>query len=247
MVRWLEKEGYDVKYATSIDLDSSPGLLTGTKAYLSVGHDEYWTDGMRQSVVAARDGGVNLAFFSANNIYDSSFDNYRETVYWATLGKPAEQIVGMGALGPVVSNNYYPPPKMTVTANGSWVFAGTSLPSSASPVLTGLVGYEADGLDPSSIYNPSTVQILASTDLQTNAGFSNMTVYTASSGAEVFAAGTFQWSWGLDDYNVVGSPPRRTSALSSDVQQSTRNVLAAMRASSSARQIMSVIAPLLLQ
>jgi hypothetical protein len=32
--------------------------------------------------------------------------------------------------------------------------------------------------------------------------YSDMTVYTADSGATVFATGTIQWSWGLDNFNV---------------------------------------------
>ena len=49
------------------------------------------------------------------------------------------------------------------------------------------------------------------------------TVYTAASGATVFAAGSFQWSWGLDDYNV---PIVRPSVINPAVQQITRNILA---------------------
>src|SRR5262249_53955657 len=39
MVRFLEREGYDVTYATDIDLHSKPTLLTNRRAFLSVGHD----------------------------------------------------------------------------------------------------------------------------------------------------------------------------------------------------------------
>ena len=50
-----------------------------------------------------------------------------------------------------------------------------------------------------------------------------MTVYTAPSGATVFATGSIQWSWGLDDYNA---PALRLSRLSPAAQQMTRNALA---------------------
>jgi len=36
---------------------------------LSVGHDEYWTPGMRRSFEWARDEGIHLAFFSGNEIF----------------------------------------------------------------------------------------------------------------------------------------------------------------------------------
>ncbi len=37
--------------------------------FLSVGHDEYWSGGQRTNVEAARDAGVNLAFFSGNEVF----------------------------------------------------------------------------------------------------------------------------------------------------------------------------------
>jgi hypothetical protein len=55
--------------------------------------------------------------------------------------------------------------------------------------------------------------------------YSDMTIYTTDSGAIVFATGSMQWSWGLDDYNA---PQLRPSLLSADAQAITRNVLARM-------------------
>ena len=69
MIRWLESNGYDVSYLAGADVDRSPTLLTRHKAWLSVGHDEYWSAGQRASVTAARDAGVHLAFFSGNEIF----------------------------------------------------------------------------------------------------------------------------------------------------------------------------------
>ena len=69
MLQWLEKEGYDVSYATSIDVDASPNLLSNHKAFLSVGHDEYWSWKMRDNVENARDAGINIGFFSGNTSY----------------------------------------------------------------------------------------------------------------------------------------------------------------------------------
>ena len=69
MLQWLEREGYDVSYATNVDVDDDPNLLLSHKAFLSVGHDEYWSWQMRDNVERARDAGVNLAFFSGNTSY----------------------------------------------------------------------------------------------------------------------------------------------------------------------------------
>ena len=69
MVQWLEQGGYDVSYATNIDVDNNPTLLWNHMAFLSVGHDEDLSWKMRDNVEAARDRGVNLGFFSGNTSY----------------------------------------------------------------------------------------------------------------------------------------------------------------------------------
>ena len=48
---------------------SSGAELLEHHAFLSVGHDEYWSAGQRANVEAARGAGVNLAFFSGNEIF----------------------------------------------------------------------------------------------------------------------------------------------------------------------------------
>ena len=37
MCRWLEREGYDVSYATNVDLDENKDLLLKHRAFLAVG------------------------------------------------------------------------------------------------------------------------------------------------------------------------------------------------------------------
>ena len=69
LVRWLERNGYDVSYTTGVDSERRGAELLEHKLYLSVGHDEYWSAGQRTNVEAARAAGVHLAFFSGNEIY----------------------------------------------------------------------------------------------------------------------------------------------------------------------------------
>ena len=69
MVRWLEANGYDISYFTGVDSDRRGALILNHKAFLSVGHDEYWSAVQRNNVAAARDAGVHLAFFSGNEIF----------------------------------------------------------------------------------------------------------------------------------------------------------------------------------
>ena len=57
MVRWLERNGYDVSYFTGVDTDRRGGELAEHRAFLSVGHDEYWSGQQRANVEAARGAG----------------------------------------------------------------------------------------------------------------------------------------------------------------------------------------------
>src|SRR5262249_42973450 len=68
-VRWIEKQGYDVAYATNLDVHENPSLLARRRALLLVGHDEYWSRAMRDNVERARDRGVNLGIFASNVCY----------------------------------------------------------------------------------------------------------------------------------------------------------------------------------
>jgi len=67
--RWAESQGYNLGYAVSYDLDQQPDLLDGYPAYISVGHDEYWSAGMRDTVENYIDTGGNAAFFSGNTSF----------------------------------------------------------------------------------------------------------------------------------------------------------------------------------
>jgi hypothetical protein len=69
MIRFLERNGYDVSYISGIDTHRDGALLRRHKVFLSVGHDEYWSGQQRANVEAARDAGVHLAFFSGNEVY----------------------------------------------------------------------------------------------------------------------------------------------------------------------------------
>lgn len=74
MVRWLEAQGYDVSYVTDWDthyagLQGESNHLLEHRTMLCIGHDEYWTQEMRDAITQARDGGVNLGFFGANIAY----------------------------------------------------------------------------------------------------------------------------------------------------------------------------------
>jgi hypothetical protein len=65
---WIEQQGYDVSYISNIDTHNYGERLKLSKGFISVGHDEYWTQQMYDNAIAARDTGVNLAFLSGNSV-----------------------------------------------------------------------------------------------------------------------------------------------------------------------------------
>ena len=66
MVRFLEREGYDVTYLSNLDVHQNPHALERAPAFLSVGHDEYWSPEMRDQIEGARNRGVHLGVFSSD-------------------------------------------------------------------------------------------------------------------------------------------------------------------------------------
>lgn len=55
-IRFLEKNGYSVTYISGVDTDRyGDNILKKHKAFLSVGHDEYWSKQQRKNVEDARD------------------------------------------------------------------------------------------------------------------------------------------------------------------------------------------------
>src|SRR5438046_2408543 len=170
-VRWMEKSGYDVTYSTDVDTHTDGGRLLNYRGFLSVGHDEYWSKPMYDAVVAARDAGVNLAFFGANAIYwqvrlepsssgvpnrvlvgyknatiDPVTDPSLKTVNWrdSVLNRPEQTLIGVQFTDQVVFQNGSAYVPYVVTNSGSWVYAGTGFRDGDS--VPGIVGYEVDRL-----------------------------------------------------------------------------------------------------
>lgn len=65
-LQWSEGEGFDVGVCTNADLEQHPEVLDGARLFLSVGHDEYWSRGMRDTVEGFVAAGGNAGFFSGN-------------------------------------------------------------------------------------------------------------------------------------------------------------------------------------
>lgn len=242
-LRWLERNGYDVKYLNNFDVDRDRELLLKGKVFLSVGHDEYWSWNMRWNLTWARDQGIHLAFFSSNTAYwqvrvgpDSAgkprwMTSYKEqadndpvkephlkTNQWRLIGYPEDALLG------VRFNDGYPKGDIVVRDASHWMFRGTGLHNGDR--LRGLLGFESDAVYFS---GPRNLERLASSPLEGVAGkYSDMTLYRAPKGALVFAVGSMQWSWGLDDFRFRGNPRHIESLEDPRVAKITENLFAEM-------------------
>jgi hypothetical protein len=250
-VRFLEREGYDVRYVT--DVDTHARAVPDARVWLSVGHDEYWSWQMRTAVEAARDRGVHLAFLGADAGYwqirfepgadgtpNRTIVGYKEAAAdrdpLALDGDPRNDryVTGRFRDRPtsrpeerLVGVMYAADPvdaDIIVDEASHWAFAGTGL--RRGDALRGLLGYEVDA-----IYGdgPRGIERLAHSPFVDHGKtrYADMTMYRAASGAWVFATGSMQWNWGLDAYNGPAWHPNRVDARA---QRITHNVLDRMLA-----------------
>lgn len=198
MIRWLERNGYNVGYASTEDVQSDPALLQHSKGILIVGHNEYWSKEMTTNLKAAIDGGVNLAVFGADTMswqirYEPSTSQhdttpsriivcYKDQSLDPLYGKDNSRVT-VSPNNPVLNR-----PVQTllgetsagridfistqyawvVSDASSWAFNGTGLINGDQ--LPGLVGFEYDQVSPNYPVPPG-LDILASSpvhDLGTN-------------------------------------------------------------------------------
>jgi hypothetical protein len=69
LLAWLERQGITVDLCVMSDLDRDPSVLDGYRLFVSIGHDEYWSQAMRSRVEAHLNQGGNVAFLSGNTCY----------------------------------------------------------------------------------------------------------------------------------------------------------------------------------
>ncbi|MDB5077852.1 MAG: Mo-co oxidoreductase dimerization domain protein, partial [Chloroflexi bacterium] len=147
MIRWMESNGYDVSYISTVDMDRNPALLLNHKIIVSAGHDEYWSAAERAALQSARDSGVNIASFTGNtgfwktryeNSIDTSATPYRTMVcYKETVDSKVED-----PLGPATWTGTWRDPRFSPPGDGGKpenAILGTAFTvnrGSADPVLT---------------------------------------------------------------------------------------------------------------
>ncbi|TMF08960.1 MAG: hypothetical protein E6I37_15745 [Chloroflexi bacterium] len=245
LVRWLERNGYDVTYETAVDTHANGGLLLNSKGFISSAHDEYWSMPMFNAAQNALSAGVNLGFFGADAAFwqirfESSSAGVANRVVVCYKSAGTDPV-----FGPTTTTMFRRPPvnipeqtlegvqftsdipfgttvPYVVTNSSHWVYAGTGFSDGTS--VPGIVGYEMDRLMSPDFPGPNTTnQTLLSHSPFTDSGgvadYANSSIYQAASGAWVFAAGTISWSLGLENFKPGDN------AMNPGIQQTTANVL----------------------
>lgn len=216
MAYWMEQHGYDVTYCCNCDM-VTPERGLKCKAFLSVGHDEYWDIRQFRSVEKMRDEGVSLMFFSGN------------AVCWVAPMRPSssgspDRIIFRG--GPYGADHDYaeerrkshgpfpergPDEGLLMGArnvepiNGCgdwtcqrpehWIFAGTGMKK--GEFIPGLVGWEYHGKPATEIPGLEIVGAGTAWVGGTKPQQWAATIYPGPKGNFVFNAATIFWSQGL--------------------------------------------------
>ena len=226
-VEFVERNGFDVSYWTNIDLHVRGDLAKNHKGIVIPGHDEYYTVEMRKNLEAARDAGVNIGFFGANNVYrrirlenaeggtHRVEINYRDANRDPLNGKDNERVTTSFRESPApnpessLTGSYYecnPVDADWVVGDASmWMFEGSGFKNGDR--VAHMVGNEYDRVTPS-VITPGNIQVLAHSPVtcRGNKSFADTTWYAAPSGAGVFDAATFGWSPRLLEACPAGPP-----------------------------------------
>jgi hypothetical protein len=246
MAYWLEQHGYDVSYCANSDLHT-PERGLKCKAFLSVGHDEYWDIRQYHSVVAMRDAGVNVLFFSGNAVcwvcpQRAGFDGRENRIMfrggpyggdhkWAVdrekqhgpfpeRGPDEGYLVGSRNVDPVNGGGDW-----ICQQPGHWIFEGTGMKK--GDAIPGLIGWEYHG-DPPAIEGLEIVAAGTALKGGTVPQQWTATIYPGPKGNFVFNASTIFWCQGLSHppgHMLPWSHWSRPHGPDERVQRITRNLL----------------------
>jgi hypothetical protein len=237
-----ERARLPLAYLTNLDLHTRRDPLRGARAYVSMGHDEYWTPRMRRVVEQARDDGVNLAFFGANTMYwririeDSRHGGrvvvgYRSDAHLDPVSRERRRTgLFRDAPGPRAGEHrltgmqyecFPVDAPYRVVAPGWWGFRGTGV--GRGQAFPHLVGVEADRVYPVP-GTPRPMQVLSHASYSCGGVTTSAqsVYYTTRSAAGVFNAGTLRWTCALTGRCAPYHLPAATRRF---VRQVTVNVL----------------------
>lgn len=246
---WLESKGYDVTYISNLDTHDNPASLRRAKAFLSVGHDEYYTSEMYHNLRAAIHDGLNVAFLSGNTCCGriqfspgsrgATNRIFRRVDYFGPRDDGMiRRFPSMGAFphkseaeGLLLGARSNVPPctggaDWVCRSPEHWIYEGTGMKEGDR--IPGLIGWEWHG-DPQPL---SGLEVIATGPTQDapgkpNGGIYTATVYPGPKGNFVFNASTCWWGDGLSAPPGYVRPSVYTSPEGPDsrIQQITANLL----------------------
>lgn len=246
MAYWLEQKGYDVTYCSNSDM-LTPERGLKCKAFISLGHDEYWDVRQYHAVSALRDAGVNLLFLSGNSVCWAS--PFRA----ATDGRPARIITRAAPYAGLARQKGFddlerfadqpPAPDEgllmgainVIPVNGGgdwvcaqpahWIFAGTGMKKGEA--IPGMIGWEYHG-DPAPIPGLEVVGEGTAWQGGVRPQHWTATIYPGPKGNYVFNAATIWWAQGLSrppGHLIPWSHWSRPHGPDARVQKITENLL----------------------
>ena len=241
--RFLERSGIDVSYQTDADTDRDPESLLHHRLVFSIGHDEYWTQRMRDAFNHALALSTNLMFGSdsadwrmryaagrrtivewrdpsADPVHDRRLDNG----FFGMFGEPECQLMAVQHQWAAQRSLTAPPTSFTVMGPRSdpWLAAAGLAPGDRIP---GVVGYEWDSFVPGCFTGqvvPLMTAVLRGSDGVIRSV--DMVRATAPSGGRVFAMGTMELAWALDDLDGRSPSPQAVAFVKAALRDLTRPV-----------------------
>jgi hypothetical protein len=226
-VRILERNGIDVSYQTDVDTDRAPGSLLHHRLVFAIGHDEYWTQRIRDAFNRALGLSTNLMFGSDSADWRMRYAADRRTIvewrdpsidpvdnrrldngFFSTFAEPECKLMGVEHQWAAQRGLTAPPTSYTVVGPSSdpWLAAAGLAPGD---VIPGVVGYEWDSFIPGcftgQVVPLMTTRIPGSNSVPHTA---DMVRATAPSGGRVFAMGTMELAWALDDLDGRSPNPQ---------------------------------------
>ena len=234
---------------------------------MSSGHDEYWSGQQRANVTGARDAGVNLAFFSGNEVFWKTRweDNYRTLVSYKETHENAHVDPSGVWTGTFMDNRSINPdgprPQNALTGTLFSVTSGTraiEVPAQyhnmpfwrdsgvGTTLPDGTLGYEWDSDNANNGFRPpGEVDLSATTatgvSVLTDQGSTYNTTGTASHSLTLYRAPSGALVFGAGTvqwaWGLDTLHDRDPSTVSKPMQQATLNLLADMHVQPATRQM----------
>ncbi|KNB49257.1 N,N-dimethylformamidase beta subunit family domain-containing protein [Streptomyces caatingaensis] len=229
VIRWAERQGYDLGCAHASDLHAGRVDPARHRGLVFPGPAPYWSAPLRHAAEAARDAGTSLVFLGAGALLRQvatapspagpdrlltcrrSRASGRSAARWRDAA-PEQQLLGIQYAGRV------PAPAPLVVRNARhWLWEGTG--AAEGEELPGLVAGAADRYHPRTALPAHTERVLLAhspyRDAKGARRHQETSLYRAPSGALVFAAGTSAWAPALD----------RAGHTDARIQRATANLL----------------------